>query len=220
MLTFIQIIADAFHLLSVLVLLLRMYAYRTLRGISYNTQLLYLIVFSTRYLNFFSAKVHLLYLMVYKVLFVTSAWLICFLFRKPYLKNTYDKNKDKIHYTYILIPTICVHFLLHGKNVFSCFREFSYYLEAVSILPQLFMTHSYAAENEGTVETLTSHYVVFLGLYRVLYMISWIYKILIMDVPIKPNIWIAGLLQALLYINFLYYYTKSKVLGEKMKLPV
>ena len=48
---------------------------------------------------------------------------------------------------------------------------FSIYLEAVAILPQLFLL-----QKQGEVENLTSHYVAALGAYRALYLLNWVYR--------------------------------------------
>ena len=48
---------------------------------------------------------------------------------------------------------------------------FSIYPEAVAILPQLFML-----QKQGGAESLTSHYVMLLGLYRLFYLFNWIYR--------------------------------------------
>lgn len=48
---------------------------------------------------------------------------------------------------------------------------FSIYLEAVAILPQLFML-----QRTGEAETITTHYLFALGAYRALYIPNWIYR--------------------------------------------
>ena len=48
---------------------------------------------------------------------------------------------------------------------------FSIYLEAVAILPQLFML-----QRTGEAETITTHYLAALGAYRGLYIPNWIYR--------------------------------------------
>lgn len=48
---------------------------------------------------------------------------------------------------------------------------FSIYLEAVAILPQLFML-----QKQGGAESLTGHYILLLGLYRLFYILNWIYR--------------------------------------------
>ena len=48
---------------------------------------------------------------------------------------------------------------------------FSIYLESVAILPQLFMV-----QKTGEAESITSHYLFALGIYRALYILNWIYR--------------------------------------------
>ena len=48
---------------------------------------------------------------------------------------------------------------------------FSIYLEAVAILPQLFML-----QRTGEADSITSHYLFALGLYRGMYIPNWIYR--------------------------------------------
>ena len=49
--------------------------------------------------------------------------------------------------------------------------SFSIFLEAVAILPQLFML-----QRMGEAETITTHYLAALGAYRALYIPNWIYR--------------------------------------------
>ena len=44
-------------------------------------------------------------------------------------------------------------------------------MESVAILPQLFML-----QKRGEAETITAHYLFFLGSYRGLYIINWVYR--------------------------------------------
>lgn len=53
--------------------------------------------------------------------------------------------------------------------LFQVLWTFSIYLEAVAILPQLFML-----SKTGEAETITSHYLFALGLYRALYIVNWV----------------------------------------------
>ena len=48
---------------------------------------------------------------------------------------------------------------------------FSIYLESVAILPQLFMV-----QKTGEAESITSHYLFALGIYRALYILNWVYR--------------------------------------------
>jgi len=75
---------------------------------------------------------------------------------------------------------------------------FSIYLEAVAILPQLFML-----QRTGEAETITTHYLAALGLYRGLYIPNWIYRYFTED-SVDPIAIVAGLVQTCLYADFFY----------------
>jgi ER lumen protein retaining receptor len=71
-------------------------------------------------------------------------------------------------------------------------------LESVAILPQLFML-----QRTGEADTITTHYLFALGLYRALYIPNWIWR------SFQPVPIIAGIIQTLLYSDFFYiYYNK------------
>ena len=80
---------------------------------------------------------------------------------------------------------------------------FSIWLESVAILPQLFML-----QRTGEAETITTHYLFAMGIYRALYVLNWFYRYFADDY-IDPIPWVAGTLQTILYSDFFYiYYTK------------
>ena len=77
---------------------------------------------------------------------------------------------------------------------------FSIYLESVAILPQLFMI-----SKTGEAETITTHYLFFLGLYRALYLINWIWRFYFEGFFDMIAI-VAGVVQTILYCDFFYLY--------------
>ena len=80
---------------------------------------------------------------------------------------------------------------------------FSIWLESVAILPQLFML-----QRTGEAETITTHYLFALGIYRALYIPNWFYRYFT-DGHVDQIAWIAGIVQTNLYSDFFYiYYTK------------
>lgn len=82
---------------------------------------------------------------------------------------------------------------------------YSIYLEAVAIMPQLFMV-----SRTGEAETITSHYLFALGSYRALYILNWIYRYYTEDF-LDMIVIIAGIVQTILYCDFFYLYiTKGK----------
>jgi ER lumen protein retaining receptor len=76
----------------------------------------------------------------------------------------------------------------------------SIYLEAVAILPQLFMI-----SKTGEAETITSHYLFALGSYRALYILNWIYRYY-MEGFFDAIAVVAGCVQTVLYCDFFYLY--------------
>ncbi|CAG8826094.1 2296_t:CDS:1, partial [Cetraspora pellucida] len=79
---------------------------------------------------------------------------------------------------------------------------FSIYLEAVAILPQLFML-----SRTGEAETITTHYLFALGAYRTLYLLNWIWRFYT-ETHVDLIVWVAGIIQTALYSDFFYiYYT-------------
>ncbi len=88
-------------------------------------------------------------------------------------------------------------------------------MEAIAIVPQLTMLH-----RQGEVENLTGNYVFFLGIYRALYIVNWVYRSYF-EPLYKHNyvVYGAGVLQTLLYIDFIYYFIQNKYRGGKLNLP-
>lgn len=80
---------------------------------------------------------------------------------------------------------------------------FSIWLEAVAILPQLFML-----QRTGEAETITTHYLFALGAYRGLYLFNWVYRF-VDEGHTDWIAWVAGIIQTALYSDFFYiYYNK------------
>jgi ER lumen protein retaining receptor len=81
---------------------------------------------------------------------------------------------------------------------------FSLWLEAVAILPQLFML-----QRTGEAETITTHYLFALGIYRALYIPNWIWRYFAENGYWDPIPVLAGIIQTVLYSDFFWiYYTK------------
>ncbi|OEL20088.1 ER lumen protein-retaining receptor [Dichanthelium oligosanthes] len=142
---------DMTHLLSVVVLLLKIHTIKSCAGISLKTQELYALVFAARYLDLF------------------------------------------------------VHFVMWA---------FSIYLEAVAIFPQLVLL-----QRTRNIDNLTGQYVFFLGAYRVLYILNWIYRYFTEPQFVHWISWVAGIVQTLLYADFFYYYIMSWKNNVRLELP-
>ena len=88
-------------------------------------------------------------------------------------KATYNPDLDNFPVQYLLGPCALLGVLINQDHYspFEMVWAFSIYLEAVAILPQLFLL-----QKQGEVENLTSHYVAALGAYRGMYLLNWVVR--------------------------------------------
>jgi ER lumen protein retaining receptor len=195
-----------------------------------------MVVFASRYLDLFTHYVSL-YNSVMKILYLSATAYIIYMIRyKQPFKSQYEWGQDSfLHWQFAVAPCAIAAVITQLVNGFSflevqstsitvaCFMYdasqlfwyFSLYLEAISILPQLIVLQRYRE-----VENLTANYVLFLGAYRALYILNWIYRSYY-EKDYKHN-WIlyaCGIVQTALYVDFFYYYALSKYKGRKLKLP-
>lgn len=195
-------------------------------GISVRTHELFLVVFVTRYLDLFTTF-YGIYNSCMKVLYIgTTASIIYTIRYQEPIKSTYDKSQDTfLHWKFAVAPCVLLAVITHligastGKTEMMDFVEllwtFSIYLESIAILPQLIVLQRYRE-----VENLTGNYIFFMGAYRFLYILNWIYR-----ANYEPHykhhwvVYFCGVLQTLLYVDFFYYYFQSKKKGGKFTLP-
>lgn len=199
-------------MLAIVILLLKIWKTRSCAGISGRSQLLFSTVFLTRYLDLFTNFVSL-YNSVMKVIFiVTSLGTIYLMLIK--FKATYDRNHDTFRIEFLLLPAVVLALVVnHEFSVMEILWTFSIYLEAVAIMPQLFML-----SKTGEAETITSHYLFALGLYRALYIINWIYRYST-ESFFDPIAVVAGCVQTILYADFFYLYITRVMQGRRIELP-
>ena len=139
--------------------------------------------------------------------------------KRPYCLG-YDPKSDNFnHYLFIypaaLVLTILFH--INGKKHqwFDYCWSFSVWLEALAIIPQLYIVYK-----KREVEIITGSYMACLGCYKVFYVMSWIYQ-WINNTPLLMVKVVAGIIQITLYLDFLYYYfISAKVSANTIKLPV
>ena len=203
-------IGDMSHLLSFLVLIFKMHASRSCAGISLKTQELYALVFITRYLDLFW-NFYSMYNSIMKILFISLSLIIVWTIRyKDPQCRTYSADADAFPTPYLIIPC-----LLLGLTVNQDHTEptewlwaFSIYLEAVAIIPQLFVL-----QKMGECESLTSHYVFLLGMYRFFYLLNWVWRYFHEYHYSQIIVWTCGVVQTALYCDFFYNYFMAKRRG-------
>jgi len=136
-------------------------------------------------------------------------------------RPTHDPSIDTFKIEYLLGPSFFLALIFNYKFEFTeILWTFSIYLESVAIFPQLFML-----QRTGQAETITTHYLAALGIYRALYLPNWIYRYVqskwilpvtkllpyryITEDVVDPIAITAGLVQTGLYLDFFYvYFTK------------
>lgn len=205
-------LADFSHLTSILILLYKMISQRTCAGISYKTQLLYLIVFICRYYDgIFDPP---LYNIVFKLFYICTSGIFVFLMQTR-LKRTYNKKHDSFNiYILIIISSLLGFFTSKYREISEILWTFSLWLESVAILPQLFLLR-----RTQRIDLLSTDYIFFLGLYRLFYVLNWIRKAFVKN-RTYPVVWTTGFVQTALYIDFLYYYLKARIHGNEFELPI
>lgn len=207
-----RLAGDLSHLLAIIILLVKIWKTRSCAGISGKSQFLFALVYTTRYLDLLTNFVSL-YNSVMKIVFIgTSCATIYLMYLK--FRATYDSNHDTFRIELLLLPVAALGLLVnHEFTVLEVLWSFSIFLEAVAILPQLFMV-----SKTGEAESITSHYLFALGSYRGLYILNWIYRYYSEDVLDSIAV-VAGIVQTILYCDFFYLYITKVLKGKKLQLP-
>ncbi|XP_074584480.1 ER lumen protein-retaining receptor-like isoform X1 [Curcuma longa] len=210
-----RLAGDMTHLFSIILLLLKIRTTKSCAGVSLKTQELYVIIFITRYLDLFT-KYYSFYNSMMKVVFLgTSICIVWYMRYHKVVRQTYNKNEDTFRHFFLLVPCFVLALLIHHSfTIIEILWTFSIYLEAVAILPQLVLL-----QRSRNIDNLTGNYVFFLGAYRALYLLNWMYRFFTENHQFRWIPWLSGLVQTALYADFFYYYIMSWKNRERFKLP-
>uniref|UniRef100_A0A8V0YAZ3 ER lumen protein-retaining receptor n=1 Tax=Gallus gallus TaxID=9031 RepID=A0A8V0YAZ3_CHICK len=182
-------------------------------GISGKSQILFALVFTTRYLDLFTTFISL-YNTVMKVIFLICAYITVYMIYVKFRK-TFDSENDSFRLEFLLVPVTGLSFLEnHSFTPLEILWTFSIYLESVAILPQLFMI-----SKTGEAETITTHYLFFLGLYRALYIANWVWRYHTEKFYDQIAV-VSGVVQTIFYCDFFYLYVTKVLKGKKLSLPM
>ncbi|KAH6910307.1 ER lumen protein retaining receptor-domain-containing protein [Coprinopsis sp. MPI-PUGE-AT-0042] len=207
-----RLLGDLSHLASIFILLHKIQTTKSCRGLSFKTQAIYVAVFVTRYLDLFWRYVSL-YNSVMKVFFIASTCYTLYLMKFKY-RPTHDPAIDTFKVEYLVGPCVILALIFNYEfKVTEILWSFSIFLEAVAILPQLFML-----QRTGEAETITTHYLAAMGVYRALYIPNWIWRYF-SDGQVDPIAVVAGIVQTGLYLDFFYVYFTKVLQGQKFELP-
>ena len=137
--------------------------------------------------------------------------------QKPWSTTYTENKKDDVypHMKLAVLPAAVLAVLWNESPGFSALATnplswafevawaFSIFLEAIAIFPQITMSHT-----QGKVEGITAHYMASLGAYRALYLANWVWRYYSEPHYWAPIPWVAGLVQTLIYSDFLWLYCK------------
>ncbi|KAK1303538.1 ER lumen protein retaining receptor [Acorus calamus] len=210
-----RLAGDMTHLLSIVLLLLKIRTRKSCAGISLKTQELYVVVFATRYLDLFTKYISF-YNTVMKLVFLgSSIGIVWYMRYHKVVKQTYNREDDTFRYLFLVVPCFVLALFVNREfTPIEVLWTFSLYLEAVAILPQLVLL-----QRSRNIDNLTGNYVFLLGAYRALYLINWIYRFFIENHQFRWIPWLSGILQTAIYTDFFYYYIRSWKNRETLKLP-
>jgi len=210
-----RLCGDMLHLTSIMLLLVRIMKSKNTTGVSCRMQEMYMIVFITRYLDLFWSFVSV-YNSVMKITYIAATAYAIYMirFQRP-LCDTYDRTIDSFPYEKFLLGPCAILALIstHDYSPSEILWTYSVWVEAVAIIPQLVLL-----QQGREVENLTSNFVAAMGAYRLLYILNWVYLYL-NDQQVVLTAVIGGVIQTGLYVDFGYYYARSKWYGQKLILP-
>ncbi|KAK2512741.1 Kdelr3 [Columba guinea] len=208
-----RILGDISHLLAIIILLVKMQKSKSCAGISGKSQILFALVFTTRYLDLFTTFFSV-YNTVMKVIFLICAYVTVYMIYVKFRK-TFDSENDSFRLEFLLVPVTGLSFLEnYSFTPLEILWTFSIYLESVAILPQLFMI-----SKTGEAETITTHYLFFLGLYRALYIANWVWRYYTENFYDQIAV-VSGVVQTIFYCDFFYLYITKVLKGKKLSLPM
>lgn len=204
----------------------RLISKKNAHGISVRAQVLYLIVFVVRYLDLFTTY-YSFYNTLMKIFYISStAAIIGAIYCYEPLRDTCDLARDTFsHWKLLVVPSFLFAMIVHivgsqysynGFDFMELLWTFSICLEPVAILPQLFLIFRYRE-----IDTILwiYEYILFKGIYRAFYILNWIYRSLV-EPHYKHHflVYACGVLQTLVYADFLLFYCKRKSLIRWMAL--
>lgn len=131
-------------------------------------------------------------------------------------RPTQSPNLDTFRVQYLLAGSLALAIIYpYAYTPYEISWAFSIWLESVAILPQLFML-----QRTGEAETITVHYLAALGSYRALYIPNWIWRWVMEKHHWDGIAVIAGIVQTVLYSDFLWIYWVKVMHGKRFALPV
>jgi ER lumen protein retaining receptor len=153
-----------------------------------------------------------------KIIFISATAFTIYIMLFKFLRKD-DLSHDSCNIYYLLGPCVVLALIFHaswditevpssrGHLTIQLLWTFSIYLEAIAILPQLWMLQRTWREVEKGA-SMNHLYIFTLGLYRGFYILNWIYRYVTEPKYSQWIAWVSGFIQTILYSDFFYYYVK------------
>lgn len=220
-----------------------MWSSRTAKDISVKTLQAYTIVFIARLLSILRHQGYLpfdktgdWFYHIVEIMSFSIVILAIYGISGPFV-STYDFKHDKFGnlkipnefgIIYLIGPAFLLALLFHPGLNHEFFSDtmwaLSMYLEAVAMLPQLYMFQKQAADSNVTIDAILGHTIFALSFSRVFELTFWIYsfKELTSHAGSQTSgylVLVTQLSQLIIMGDFFYYYAKSLSKGVPMELP-
>jgi ER lumen protein retaining receptor len=194
-----RLCGDLINMMSFLAVMVRFLTSRNAQAISLRSLEILLLVCLCRYVDIFTSF-YSLYNSVLKVVYIAISLtaVLKIRFYEP-LRSTYDESMDSFpHWKVIVIPSFAFaavfSVLDRGLRAHLDVMEFlwrvSIILEAFQLVPQLYLLRNYE-----DIECLTGSYIFGKSIYRMFYILNWIYR-----AQIGPHNLIHPMLNVLVYV--------------------
>jgi len=216
---------------------------KTVAGLSVKTLEVYVLVFINRLVSILRHEQYLPFDRsgdwFYHTVEIFSLFAVCLAIYgvfKPF-RATYEESNDKfgaylipsqLGVVYLILPCLILAIFFHP----SLNKEFladtawtnSMYLEAVAMLPQIYMFQRKAANDKGTVEPLIGHTMFALGFSRIGELVFWLSsftELADQSGGSMPGyvVLFSQIIHLIVMADYFYYYFRSMSKGVPMELP-
>ncbi|OAY50583.1 ER lumen protein-retaining receptor erd-2.2 [Manihot esculenta] len=217
--------AEAVHAIGISVLIYKLMKEKTCAGLSLKSQELTAMFLAVR-LYCSLVMEYDIHTLLDSATLITTLWVIYMIRFK--LRSSYMDDKDNFAIYYVLIPCAVLSLIIHPTTTHHIINRicwaFCVFLEAVSVLPQLWVM-----QNTKIVEPFTAHYIFALGVARFLSCAHWVLQVwdtrgrLLTALGYglwPPVVLLSEIVQTFILADFCYYYVKSLLGGQLvLRLP-
>jgi len=195
-------IGDYLHDVAVVFFLCRAFCTRSVAGLSLRTQCIYLALYVSRYLDLFD-HVQDAYLVFHKVFFISTALLalLCF----SCWRKTYRKDSDTCPaFSFAFVTLLMAPWSAAETTAMEILWTWSQTLEGFAMVPQYVC--SYRNTESGMPDSWgISCWVCLMGLYRLFYILNWLFKKSLLEHYWDPHSWFGGFVNLCFFADYVLF---------------